>query len=76
MILSEGNWTHSFVALEEGAKMGLVLETELIGYFLNGFSCGKEQSFCPLDKDMFNTSAGSYAKRLFDRVSHITRGET
>ena len=56
--------------------MTLVLETELIGYFLNGFSCGKEQSFCPLDKDVLDTGTGSYAERLFDRVSHITRGET
>ena len=74
--LSEGCRAHSFVAFEECAEVGLVLETELIGYFLNGFSCGNEQCFCPLDKDMFNTSAGSYAKCLFDRVSHITRGET
>ena len=41
--LSKSSRAHSFVTLEEGAKMGLVLEPELIGYFLNGFSCGKEQ---------------------------------
>ena len=55
MLLSESSRAHSFVAFEEGAKMGLVLEAELVGYFLNGFSCGKEQSFCPLDKDMLDT---------------------
>ncbi len=55
LLLSEGSRTHSFVAFEEGAKMGLVLEAELIGYFLNGFSCSKEQSFCALDKDVFDT---------------------
>lgn len=64
------------MAFEECAEMALVLETELVGYFLNGFSCGKEQSFCPLDKDMFNTSAGSYAERLFDRVGDITCSKT
>ena len=63
------------MTLEEGAKMGLVLEAELIGYFLNGFCCGKEQSFCPLDKDMLNTGACGHADCLFDRVRHITRGE-
>ena len=43
------------MAFEECAEMALVLEPELIGYFLNGFSCGKEQSFCPLDKDVLDT---------------------
>ena len=75
LLLSEGSRTHSFVAFEEGAEMGLVLETELVGYLLYGFSCGKEQCFCPLDKDMFNTSAGSYAKRLFDGVGYVACGE-
>ena len=55
LLLSEGSRTHSFVTLEEGAEMALVLEAELVSYFLNGFSCGKEQSFCPLDKDVLDT---------------------
>lgn len=54
-MLSKSSRAHSFVALEEGAEMALVLEAELIGYFLNGFSCGKEQCLRTLDEDMLDT---------------------
>lgn len=38
LLLSESSRAHSFVALEEGAEMGLVLEAELFGYFLYRFT--------------------------------------
>ena len=42
LLLSERCWACACVAFEEGAKMGLVLEAELVGYFLNRHGCCAE----------------------------------
>ena len=63
------------MTFEEGAEMGLVLEAELVGYFLDGESSGIKERFCTLHESLLYTRAGGHAERLFDRVSHVTRGK-
>ena len=73
--LSESSRAHSFVAFEECAEMGLVPEAELVGYLLYGHRRRDKKCFGALHECAFDKRTGRNAECLFDRVSHITRGE-
>lgn len=64
------------MALEEGTEMGLVLEAELVRYFLDGEGCGTKERFGTLGEGLLDAGAGSHAKRFFDGIGNITGGET
>ena len=64
------------MALEECAEMGLVLETELVGYFLDGEGGGIKERLGTLGEGTLDTRAGGHTDRFFDRIRYIAGGET
>ena len=75
LLLSEGSRAYSFVALEEGAKMGLVLEAELVGYLLYGHRRGDKKCFGALHECALDKRTCRNAECLFDGVGYVARGE-
>lgn len=75
LLLSEGSRAHSFVALEEGAEMGLVLKAELVGYLLYGHRRRDKKCFGTLHECAFNKRTGGHSERLFDGVGYVACGE-
>ena len=63
------------MALEEGTEMGLVLESELVCYFLDGEGCGTKERFGSLCEGKFDTGAGGHAEGFFDGIGDIPGGE-
>ena len=74
-LFSESSRAHSFVAFEECAEMGLVLEAELVGYLLYGHRRRNKKCFGTLHDCTFDKRTGGRSERLFDGVCHISRGE-
>ena len=72
---AEGGGGEGGVALEESTEMGLVLETETVGYFLDGEGCGTKERFGTLCEGKFDTGTGSHAECFFDRIGDIPGGE-
>lgn len=58
------------MALEEGAKMGLVLEAELVGYLLYGHRRGDKKCFGALHECALDKRTGRNAECLFDGVGY------
>ena len=75
LILSKGSRAYSFVALEEGAKMGLILEAELVGYLLYGHRRGDKKCFGALHECALDKQTGRNAECLFDGVGNVARRE-
>ncbi len=75
LLLSEGSRAHSFVAFEECAEMGLVLEAELVGYLLYGHRRRDKKCFGTLHECAFNKRTGGHSERLFDGVGYVACGE-
>ena len=75
LLLSEGSRAYSFVALEEGAKMGLVLEAELVCYLLYGHRRRDKKCFGALHECAFDKRTGGRAECLFDRIGYIAGRE-
>ena len=75
LLLSEGSRAHSFVALEKGPEMALVLESKLVGYLLYGHGRRDKKCFGTLHECAFDKRTGGRSERLFDGVCHISCGE-
>ena len=75
LLLSERCRTHSFVAFEKCAEMGLVLESELVGYLLYGHRRRDKKCFGALREGLLDAGTGSHAEGLFDRIGDISGGE-
>ena len=63
------------MALEERTEMGLVLETETVGYLLDGKGGGTKERFGSPGEGKFDTGTGCHAECFFDSIGDIPGGE-
>lgn len=63
------------MALEERTEMGLVLETETVGYLLDGKGSGTKEGFGSPGEGKFDTGTGCHAECFFDSIGDIPGGE-